>query len=110
VNVLGVKAATIESHGSVSEPCAKEMAEGVKKLTGATVAVSITGIAGSDKDGRTPVAAPAVPGGKPVGTVCFAFAGPKSTKTVTKLFSGGRERIRRAAAFFALDLARRHFS
>jgi nicotinamide mononucleotide (NMN) deamidase PncC len=40
--------------------------------------------------------------------VCFALASAKSTKAVSKLFTGDRDRIRRAAAYFALDLARRH--
>ena len=50
-----------------------------------------------------------VMGEKPVGSVCFAIAGPRPTKSVGKLFSGDRERIRRAAAFHALDMARRYF-
>ncbi len=103
--VLGVKAATIAESGAVSEPCAKEMAEGAKRVTGATIAVSITGVAGPAKE-RDPSASGT--GDKPVGTVCFGLAGAKSTKAVSKLFSGDRERIRRAAAYFALDLARRH--
>jgi nicotinamide mononucleotide (NMN) deamidase PncC len=41
--------------------------------------------------------------------VCFAIAGPRPTKSVSKLFSGDRERIRRAAAYHALDMARRYF-
>ena len=105
VNVLGVKATTIAESGAVSEPCAKEMAEGARRVTGATIAVSITGVAGPAKDRDTPAS---VMGEKPVGTVCFALASAKSTKAVSKLFSGDRARIRRAAAYFALDLARRH--
>jgi nicotinamide-nucleotide amidase len=108
VNVLGVKAATIEEHGAVSELCAKEMAEGAKRITNASVAVAITGVAGPLREG-TPTGATAA-GDKPVGTVCFAVAGPKSTKTSSKFFTGGRERIRRAAAFHALELARRQFA
>lgn len=107
VKVLGVRPETIADQGAVSEPCAKEMAEGARRITGATLAVAITGIAGSSRDGtNVPVQSE---GGKPVGTVCFALSGPKSTKTVSKLFSGGRDRIRRAAAYFALDMARRQF-
>jgi nicotinamide-nucleotide amidase len=109
VNVLGVKAATIEEHGAVSELCAKEMADGAKRISNATVAVAVTGLAGSQRDGAGPAPAPA-PGDKPVGTVCFALAGPKSTKTSSKFFTGGRDRIRRAAAYYALDLARRLFA
>ncbi len=108
--MLGVSQDVLETFGAVSIAVAWGMAQGALARSGADVAVAITGIAGSDREGRTVIAAPTSPGGKPVGTVCFAFAGPKSTKTVTKLFSGGRERIRRAAAYFALDLARKHFA
>lgn len=97
--VLGVKEETLRDFGAVSEPCAREMAEGVKKLCNSTLAVAITGVAGPG--GGTP--------DKPVGTVCFACVGPGSTRTATKLFAGGRDRVRRAAAYFALDLARRYF-
>ena len=105
INVLGVKAATIAESGAVSEPCAKEMAEGARRVTGAAIAVSITGVAGPLKE-RDPSALGT--SDKPVGTVCFGLASAKSTKAVSKLFSGDRARIRRAAAYFALDLARRH--
>jgi nicotinamide-nucleotide amidase len=109
VNVLGVKQATIDEHGAVSELCAKEMADGAKRISNATVAVAITGVAGSSKDG-SPAPAPTPAGEKPVGTVCLALAGPKSTKTSSKFFTGGRERIRRAAAYAALELARKQFA
>lgn len=102
INTLGVKAFTITEAGAVSEACAKEMAEGVRRITNATVGISITGVAGpiSDKDRGKP-------NEKPVGTVCFGVATVKSAKAISKFFSGDRERIRRAAAYFALDLARR---
>jgi nicotinamide-nucleotide amidase len=108
-SVLSVPAETLSEHGAVSEPCARAMAEGALKLTSATVAVAITGVAGSRMDGR-PAPATAAAGDKPAGTVCFAIAGPRPTKSTTKLFAGDRERIRRAAAYFALDLARRYFT
>jgi nicotinamide-nucleotide amidase len=97
--VLGVKPETITDFGAVSEPTAREMAEGAKRVCGSSVAVAITGIAGPD--GGTP--------DKPVGTVCFAVCGPGTTRTSTKLFAGSRERVRAAAAYYALDLARRYF-
>jgi nicotinamide-nucleotide amidase len=106
VNVLGVRPETLAQHGAVSEPCAVEMAQGAQRLCEATWAVSITGIAGSDKHGRRPIPDPA-PGEKPVGLVCFGVAGPHGVTATTKRFVGGRERIRRAAACFAMDLARR---
>ncbi|HEY2732018.1 MAG TPA: CinA family nicotinamide mononucleotide deamidase-related protein [Polyangia bacterium] len=97
--VLGVKAETIADFGAVSEPAAREMAEGAKRVCASSVAVAITGIAGPG--GGTPE--------KPVGTVCFAVCGPGTTRTSTKLFAGNRERVRVAAAYYALDLARRYF-
>ena len=107
--VLGVPAELLTEHGAVSEPCARAMAEGARNLTGATIAVSITGVAGSKMDGRPGAPVGATQGEKPVGSVCFAVAGPRPTKSVSKLFSGDRERIRRAAAFHALEMARRYF-
>jgi PncC family amidohydrolase len=109
VNLLGVPAELLGEHGAVSEPCARAMAEGLRKLTNATIAIAITGVAGNTMDGRPHVAPSTKPSDKPVGTVCFAVAGPRPTKTAGKLFAGDRERIRKAAAYFALDLARRYF-
>ena len=108
--MLTVPAELLAEHGAVSEPCARAMAEGARKLANATVAVAITGVAGSRVDGRPVTTASRPAGEKPAGTVCFAIAGPRPTKSMTKLFSGDRERIRRAAAYFALDLARRYFT
>jgi nicotinamide-nucleotide amidase len=99
MGVLGVKSETLADFGAVSEPVAREMAEGAKRVCGSSVAVAITGIAGPG--GGTP--------DKPVGTVCFAVCGPGTTRTSTKLFAGNRERVRMAAAYYALDLARRYF-
>jgi nicotinamide-nucleotide amidase len=98
-SILGVKPETLADFGAVSEPCAREMAEGAKRVCGSSVAVAITGVAGPG--GGTP--------DKPVGTVCFAVCGPGTTRTSTKLFAGNRERVRVAAAYYALDLARRYF-
>jgi nicotinamide-nucleotide amidase len=98
-SVLGVKPETIADFGAVSEPAAREMAEGAKRVCGSSVAVAITGVAGPG--GGTP--------DKPVGTVCFAVCGPGTTRTSTKLFAGNRERVRVAAAYYALDLARRYY-
>jgi nicotinamide-nucleotide amidase len=98
-DILGVKPETLADFGAVSEPAAREMAEGAKRVCGSSVAIAITGVAGPG--GGTPE--------KPVGTVCFAVCGPGTTRTSTKLFTGNRERVRVAAAYYALDLARRYF-
>src|SRR5439155_9066847 len=60
-DVLGVSKATIDGPGVVSEECAREMAAGARRLFGAEVGVSLTGVAGPDPHDR-----------KPPGTVCLA--------------------------------------
>ena len=69
INVLGVKAETLEAHGAVSEACAKEMAEGVRRVFKSDVGAASTGIAGPG--GGTP--------NKPVGTVWIAYADEQQT-------------------------------
>jgi nicotinamide-nucleotide amidase len=108
VGLLGVQEATLAKHGAVSEPCAKQMAEGARRVSGASLAVAVTGIAGTNLDGEATQKTTSALNQKPVGTVCFALASAKATKAVTKSFTGGREAIVRAAAYFALDMARRH--
>jgi nicotinamide-nucleotide amidase len=94
--VLGVGAGLLASHGAVSEPVARALAEGARRLGAATWGVGITGIAGPS--GGTPE--------KPVGTVHLALAGPARTETVQRLYRGDRQRIRRQAAFEALNMLR----
>jgi nicotinamide-nucleotide amidase len=95
--VLGVPEPLLAAHGAVSEPVARAMAEGSRRLGAATWGIGITGIAGPD--GGSPE--------KPVGTVHLALAGPGGTSALARLYRGDRERVRRAAAFEALDLLRR---
>ncbi len=96
--VLGVSTDTLARFGAVSVQTAKEMAIGVRRLTGADVAVSVTGIAG--------------PGGgsaeKPVGTVCFGVSSEGETTAVRVQFDStlSRDEIRCAAAVYALGLAK----
>jgi nicotinamide-nucleotide amidase len=93
---------TIRTEGPVSEAVALALAEGIRKRTGASVGVSITGIAGPGQGAPGPDAE------KPIGLVYVgvAFAG-EATK-VTKLnLTGDRERIRFWASQHALELLRR---
>lgn len=84
-DLLKVKEITLMQYGAVSEKVAMEMAIGALQQSRATIAASVTGIAGPE--GGTPA--------KPVGTVCFAWTSndlPSISKTY--LFQGNREQIR----------------
>ena len=94
--VLGVRQATLDAHTAVSEACAREMAEGVKRLSGADWGVATTGYAGPDGGVD----------GTPVGTVYVAVAGPGNVVCEACRFDGDRERIRSLAASGALNLLR----
>jgi nicotinamide-nucleotide amidase len=89
---LGVPKKVLDRHGAVSEPTARAMARGALRASGAGVALSVTGIAGPG--GATP--------GKPVGMVCFAWAGGGRVRSETKRFRGGRARVRRQSVIHAL--------
>ena len=98
--VLGVPEELLEQYGAVSAPVAKAMAEGVRRITGSDLALSVTGVAGPDKDDR----------GNEVGTVFIGFAAPEST-VVRKLQLGtGRDRVRTLAAHHAFDILRRYLT
>lgn len=98
--VLGVPHALLEEYGAVSEPVARAMAEGARRVLGCDIAVSTTGVAGPDSDDR----------GNPVGLVYVAIATPEGTR-VRELHAGsGRERVRTAAAHNAFDLVRRYLT
>jgi nicotinamide-nucleotide amidase len=94
--VVGVPAPLLAAHGAVSEPVARALAGGVRAAAGATWGIGITGIAGPT--GGTPE--------KPVGTVHLALAGPHGTEHVQRLYRGDRDRIRKTAAYEALNLLR----
>lgn len=90
--LLGVPAATLRRHGAVSESTARAMARGALRRGRGTVAVAVTGIAGPGG---------AVPG-KPVGTVCFAWARGARLRSETRRFRGGRAAVRRRSVLHAL--------
>jgi nicotinamide-nucleotide amidase len=95
IDLLAVSPTTLAAHGAVSEPVAREMAEGALTRSAAQLAVSVTGIAG--------------PGGsefKPEGRVCFGLAKhgmPTWTETV-EFGPLGRAKVRKAATAHALTL------
>ena len=91
--LLGVRPETLRAHGAVSEETAREMARGALERRRGTIAVSITGVAGPA--GGTP--------GKPVGTVCFAWARGGEVRSETRRFAGDRESIRRQSVILALE-------
>jgi PncC family amidohydrolase len=93
-SLLGVSQAILDNPGAVSEACARAMVEGVRRVFGADVAVSTTGIAGPS--GGT--------ARKPVGLVYIAAAGPHGTVVQEHHFRGDRAAIMDAAATAALDL------
>lgn len=94
---LGVREETLKEHGAVSEPVAREMAEGAKRETGADFAVAVTGIAGPSGGSES----------KPVGTVFIALAGPQKTTVERNLNPYDRETFKQATAQQAFDLLRR---
>lgn len=95
--LVGVPAELIEQRGVVSEPVARAMAEGARARTGATYALSVTGVAGPD--GGTEE--------NPVGTVWIGVAGPHEVTAKRFRFPGGRDRVRGFAVQTALDMLRR---
>lgn len=99
-HVLGVPQHLLDEYGAVSEPVARAMAEGVRQLTKSDLAVSVTGVAGPDKDDR----------GNEVGTVFIGLSDNRKT-IVRKLDLGtGRERVRTVAAHHAFDMLRRYLT
>jgi nicotinamide-nucleotide amidase len=91
--MLEVSAALIAQHGTVSEEVAAAMATGAIANSNAHVSVATTGIAGPGG---------AVPG-KPVGTVCFAWAKGDSVHTERLVFNGDRHAVREQTVAHALQ-------
>jgi len=94
-DLLGVRPSTLERYGAVSEPVAREMAEGALARSAAEVAISVTGLAG--------------PGGsefKPEGRVCFGLARTGHDTRIETVDFGpqGRANVRAAARDHALTL------
>ncbi len=92
--LLGVPAALIADHGAVSSQVAQAMAAGALMHSRASIAVSVTGIAGPG--GATP--------GKPVGLVWFGRADAEGALAVAYHFNGDRAAVRAQAVEAALNL------
>lgn len=92
--VLGVEAQTLERYGAVSDACAHEMAQGVRRLLGTEIGVATTGIAG--------------PGGgsaaKPVGLVYIAVATPDGMVAERHVFAADRSGNKIETARRALEI------
>ena len=93
--VLGVEQSVIDTVGVVSEPCARQMAEGARRVLKVDVAVSATGIAGPT--GGTPET--------PVGTVFIGVSSEKGTRVDECHFEGDRQSVREQSAEHALKMA-----
>jgi nicotinamide-nucleotide amidase len=91
--LLGVRPETLRSQGAVSEQTAREMARGALERSKATIALSITGVAGPGGGTRE----------KPVGMVCFAWSRSGEVRSETRRFSGDRESVRRQSVILALE-------
>ena len=97
-DVLGVPAEMLDTYGAVSEQTAKAMAQGARRITGADIAVSVTGVAGPDPDER----------GVAVGIVYIGLATPEGTFCRPCDFGKRRrDRIQDLASNHAFDVLRR---
>lgn len=93
-HVLEVPYEILSTHGSVSGPCARAMAQGVRQALHADIGLSVTGIAGPG--GGTP--------DKPVGLVWLALAAPRFEKAVYFVWDQDREGNKALSAEAALQL------
>ena len=95
--ILGVNPETLAAHGAVSEETAAQMAAGIRRVSGADIGISVTGIAGPGSDGTS----------KPVG-LCYIAINAEDYQACEKIETGknNREYNRYVTASRALNLAR----
>ena len=94
VNILGVDTADLACFGAVSEVVALEMAEGVRRITGADYAIATTGIAGPSGGSKH----------KPVGTVWMAVATPEGSRAIMRNSGTDRSQIISRASAYAIEM------
>jgi len=92
--ILGVDQELLDTLGPVSEPVARQMAEGVRRVIGADYGVGVTGIAGPNSDET----------GRPVGLVYIGASDGETTLVREFHFDGDRTAVRAQAAEAAADL------
>jgi nicotinamide-nucleotide amidase len=97
MDLLGVSKQSLDTHGAVSDPVAREMAVGVRRALKADLGLSVTGIAGPD--GGTEE--------KPVGTVHIGLAYRDQLFSGKYRFWGKRDQNKMNSAVMALDWVRR---
>ena len=95
-----VAAEAIEHEGTVSEAVARQLAEGIRRRTGASLGIGITGLAG-------PGGGTGADAEKPIGLVFVGLAGAAGTEVKELNLPGDRERIRWWATQHALEMIRR---
>ena len=93
-SLLGVDKTLLDREGAVSAAVAIAMAEGARKILGADIAVSVTGLAGPTGDDR----------GNPVGLVYIGYADSRGADTIACHFEGDRDAVRTQAAEAALQI------
>lgn len=96
--ILGVQGETLIKHGAVSRETAKEMAVGVRKLTGSNISLAVTGIAGPG--GATK--------GKPVGLVFMHLSSADTEQGIYKVFPGERNTVKTRTINESLNLLRKY--
>lgn len=92
--ILGVPKETLEEYGAVSAPVAEAMAQGVRRLLEADIAVSVTGLAGPGGDEY----------GNPVGTVFIGYCDERQVVVKHCHFDGNRDDVRNQTIEEALKL------
>jgi nicotinamide-nucleotide amidase len=94
--LLGVGEDVLRGHGAVSAEVAAAMAEGVRRVSDADIALSLTGVAGPSGGSAE----------KPVGTVYLALASTQGTVVKHRVFGGERLQIQTLASYAGLQLVR----
>lgn len=94
--VLGVAPELLRGHGAVSPECVRAMAEGARRVSGADLAVSVSGVAGPTGGSAE----------RPVGLVYLALADDDGVAVLERRFKGDRAAVQRQAAYAALEMVR----